>query len=76
MELSGFLPTSKEENKAFPTPPPPRDVVPLFELPAANRKHPNFEQSEWGKGVDCLFSEVTPFEDSISKIFPAIVALL
>ena len=32
----------KKEN-AFPSPPPPSNVVLLFELPAQNNKHPNFE---------------------------------
>ena len=42
--------TSKGENKAFPSPSSPCNVVPLVELLIENNKHPNFEQ--WG--VQCL----------------------
>ena len=43
--------TSKEENIAFPPPSPPFNVVPLFELPLENNKHPNFEWRGQGRGV-------------------------
>ena len=45
--------TSKEENIAFPPLSPPFNVVPLFELPLENNKHPNFEWRGQGWGVDC-----------------------
>ena len=45
--------TSKEENIAFPPPSPPLNVVPLFELPLENNKHPNYEWRGPGWGVDC-----------------------
>ena len=45
--------TSKEENIAFPPPSAPFNVVPLFELPLENNKHPNFEWRGQGWGVDC-----------------------
>ena len=41
---------SKGENNAFPSPPPPYNVVPLFELPIENNKHPRGQ----GRGVDGL----------------------
>ena len=44
--------TSKEENTVFPPPSPPFNVVPLFELPLENNKHPNFERRGQGQGVD------------------------
>ena len=45
----------KKEKIKFSSPPsPPCNVVPLFELPEENNKHPNFEWrvGEGGKGVD------------------------
>ena len=55
--LSDVSLTSKGENKAFPPPSPPYNVVPLFELPIENNKHLNLE---WRGGVwILLFSEVT-----------------
>ena len=51
--LSDIFLTSKEENIAFPPPSPPFNVVPLFELPLENNKHPNFEWRGQGWGVDC-----------------------
>ena len=48
--LSDVLLTSKGENNAFPPPSPPYNVVPLFELPIENNKHPRGQ----GRGVDCL----------------------
>ena len=41
--LSDALLTSRRGKKAFPPPSPPCNVVPLFELPVENNKHPNFE---------------------------------
>ena len=35
--------TSKGENIAFPPPSPLCNVVPMFELPKENNKHPDFE---------------------------------
>ena len=54
--------TSKGEKIAFPPPSPPCNVVPLFELPLENKKHPNFEWRGQGRGVDSYASEVTLFE--------------
>ena len=54
--------TSKGEKVAFPLPSPPCNVVPLFELPLENKKHPNFEWRGQGRGVDSYVSEVTLFE--------------
>ena len=50
--VSDVLLTSKGENKAFPPPSPSCNVVPLFELPIENNKHPNFEWTEGRRGVD------------------------
>ena len=44
--------TSKGENKAFPPPSPPCNVVLLFELPIENNKHPNYEWTGGWRGVD------------------------
>ena len=44
----------KEGNKSFPPLPPPCNVVPLFELPVENKKHPNYEWTGLGRGVDCF----------------------
>ena len=52
MELFDVLLTSKVENKAFPPPSPPCNVVPLFKLPIENNKQPNFEWRGGGRGVD------------------------
>ena len=41
--LSDALLTSRRGNKAFPSPSPPCNVVPLFKLLIENNKHPNFE---------------------------------
>ena len=48
--LSDVLLNSKGGNNAFPSPSPPYNVTPLFELAIENNKHLNFE---W-RGVDCL----------------------
>ena len=64
--LSDVLPNSKGDNEAFLSPTSPFNVVPLFELPVGNNIHSN---TEWRKGgvLIVLFSEVTPFEDNVSK---------
>ena len=58
----------------FPPPSPPCNVVPLFELPLENKKHPNFEWRGQGRGVDSYVSEVTLFEYNVSTILSPIVA--
>ena len=65
--------TSKGEKIAFPPPSPPCNVVPLFELPLENKKHPNFEWRGQGRGVDSYVSEVTLFEYNVSTILSPIV---
>ena len=40
---------SRGENKTFPLPSPPRNVVPLFGLPIENNKQPSFESREGGR---------------------------
>ena len=55
--------------------PHPLNVVPLFELPIENNKHPNFEWRGGGRGVDFLFSVVVLFEYSVSTILAPIVDL-
>ena len=47
--------TSKGENIAFPPPSPPCNVVPLFELPLENNKHPNFKWRGRGEMWILLF---------------------
>ena len=44
--------TLEGEEIVFPPPSPPCNVVPLFELPLENNKHPTFEWSGGGRGVD------------------------
>ena len=58
MELSGVSPKLRGENKDS-SPYPPCNVVPLFELPVENNKHPYFE---WRGGGGFFLSEVTLFE--------------
>ena len=65
--------TSKGQKIAFPPPSPPCNVVPLFELPLENKKHPNFEWRGQGRGVDSYASEVTLFEYNVSTILSPIV---
>ena len=60
--------TSKRGNTAFPPPSPPCNVVPMFELPTENNKHPNFEWRGRGGEWIFLFSEVTQFEYNVSTI--------
>ena len=52
--------TSKGENKAFPSPSSPCNVVPLIELLIENKKHRNFEQWVGGRGVDSFVPESYP----------------
>ena len=42
----------KRAKYSFSSPSPPCNVVPMFELPIENNKHPNFEWRGQGKGVD------------------------
>ena len=65
--------TSKREKITFPPPSPPFNVVPLFELPLEDKKHPNFEWRGQGRGVDSYVSEVTLFEYNVSTILSPIV---
>ena len=67
--------TSKTEKITFPPPSPPRNVVPPFELPLENKKHPNFEWRGHGRGVDSYVSEVTLFEYNVSTILSPIAVL-
>ena len=69
--LSDVFLTSKGENEALPPPSPQSNVVPLFELPIENNKHPNFEW--WGGVWILLFSEVTLFEYNVSTILSPFV---
>ena len=65
--------TSKGEKIAIPPQSSPCNVVPLFELPLENKKHPNFEWRGQGRGVDSYVSEVTLFEYNVSTILSPIV---
>ena len=65
--------TLEGQEIAFPPPSPPCNVVPLFELPLENKKHPNFEWRGQGRGVDSYVSEVTLFEYNVSTILSPIV---
>ena len=42
----------KRRKYSFPPPSPPCNVVPLFQLPIENNKHPNFEWRGQGRGAD------------------------
>ena len=60
--------TSKGENKAFPSPSSPCNVVPLIELLRENNKHPSFEQWGGGRGVDSFVSTIlSPIVDLAEK---------
>ena len=48
------LRTSKGGKIVFPPQSPPCNVVPLFELPLKNKKHPNFEGGGTGEGCGLL----------------------
>ena len=67
--------TSKRGNIAFSLPSPPRNVVPLFELPQENSKHPNIEwRGHAGEGCGGFsFFEVLPIEYNVSTNFSPIV---
>ena len=73
MGLFDILMTSKGENKAFPPPSRPCNVVPLFKLPIENHKHPNFEWRGGGGVWILLFAEVTLFECNVSTTLSPIV---
>ena len=52
---------------AFSPPPPPCNVVPQFELPIENKKHPNFE---WGTGGCAFFCSLKlPYLSTMSQQF-------
>ena len=51
-ELFDVFRTSKGEKIAFLPPSSLYNVVPLFNLPLENKKHPNFEWRGQGRGVD------------------------
>ena len=74
MDFLTFSGLQKKKKKAFPPPSPPLSVVPLFELPLENKKHPNFEWRGQGRVVDPYVSEVTLFEYNVSTILSPIVA--
>ena len=59
-------------------PPPPCNIVPLYELPVINNKHPNFEWGRLeGRGTDCFDPRWTQFEDSVRQQFcPPIVVVI
>ena len=61
----------KKEN-AFPSPPPPCNVVMPF-VPAQNNKHPNFEWREGGGVWIVFFCEVAPLDDNVWTILSSIV---
>ena len=42
----------KRRKYSIPPPSPPCNVVPLFQLPIENNKHPNFEWRGQGRGAD------------------------
>ena len=56
--------TSEGEEIAFPPPSPPCNVVPLFELPLENKKHPNSEWRGQGRGFQKL-----PYLSTMSQQF-------
>ena len=61
--------TSKGKKIAFPPPSSPCNVVPLFELPLENKKHPNFEWRGEGRGCGFLCSLKLPYLSTMSKQF-------
>ena len=77
--LSDTLLTSRGENKAFLSPSRACNVVPPFELPIENYKHPNFEWrgggGDGGKGWILLFYVFTLFEYNVSTILSPITVL-
>ena len=60
--------TSKGEKITFPPPSPPCNVVPLFELPLENKKHPNFEWRGQRRGVILMFLKL-PYLSTMSQQF-------
>ena len=54
--------TSKEENIAFPPPSPPRNVVPLLELPLEKKNTPTLNGGDRGGVWILTLSEVTLLE--------------
>ena len=74
--------TSKGGYIGFPPPFSPCNVVPMFELPIENNKHPNFQWMEQGRGVEsfvlwgcpiwvqCLNNFVANFRVSTYIIWP------
>ena len=66
--LSEVLLTSKGENKTFPPPSPPCNVVLLFKLRTENNKHPNFELCS-GEGCAFFFSLKLPYLNTMSQQF-------
>ena len=65
---------SKGGNIAFPPPSPPCNIVPMFELPTENNKHPIFEWRGRGGMRILLLSEVTLFEYDVSTILMPILS--
>ena len=63
----------KRRKYSFPSPSPPYNVGPLFQLPIENNKHPNFEWRGQGRVRIRLFSEVTLFKYNVSTILSPIV---
>ena len=67
----------QSENKAFPPPSPPCNVVLLLTLPVENNKIPQLwmDERDGGRGGwIVLFSEVTLFEYTVSKVLLPIAA--
>ena len=64
----------KEEISLFLPPFPPCNIVPMFELPTENNKHPKFEWRGRGGRRIPLLSEVTLFEYDVSTILLLIVS--
>ena len=65
---------SEGGNIAFPPPSPICNIVPMFELPTENNKHPIFEWRGRGGMRILLLSEVTLFEYHVSTILLPIVS--
>ena len=69
--LFKVLLTSKGGNIAFPPPSPPCNVVPMFELPIENNKHPNFEWRGQGRAADSFVLQSYPIWIQCLKNFVA-----
>ena len=65
----------KREKYSFSPPFPPCNVVPLFELPIENNKHPNFEWRGQGRGVDSFVLWSYPIWIQCLNKFVAIVVV-